>query len=62
MQELIHEAEELSKDEAHLQHNDRRLTRLGAILWVCRDVVDEVVEEQVHKPNPPDGRPEREHF
>lgn len=62
LQELVHEAEQLAKEESHLQHNDRRLTRLAAILWISRDVVDEVVEEQVIKPDPPEGRPEREHF
>jgi hypothetical protein len=61
MQELIQEAESLATEEVHCQFGDRRLTRLSAVLWVCRDVIDEVVEEQVHKPEPPEGRPNREH-
>jgi hypothetical protein len=64
LQRLIKEAEQLAKDEAHLQHNDRRLTRLSATLWVCRDVADEVVEQQVYHRDPPEskGRPDREHW
>lgn len=62
LQELIKEAEGLAKEEAHLQHQERRLTRLAACLWICRDVVDEVVEATIIAPDPPDGRPEREHF
>lgn len=64
LQGLIQEAEKLAKEESHLQHNDRRLTRLAAILWVCRDVADEVVEQQIHG-GPPEGegggRPKRDH-
>lgn len=62
LQEIIHEAEQLAKEESRLEHEDRRLTRLTAILWVCRDVADELVEH-LHNPDPPpEGRPDREHF
>lgn len=61
LRELITEAEKLAKQEAHLQHDDRRLTRLSAVLWIARDVADEVVEEQVMQADPPKGRAEREH-
>lgn len=54
LQALITEAEKLAKQEAHLQHDDRRLTRLAAVLWVCRDVADEVIEQQIHG-GPPEG-------
>lgn len=61
LQELIHEAESLAGEESRLQHHDRRLIRLTAMLWICRDVSDELVEA-LHKPiPPPEGRPEREH-
>lgn len=61
LRELIHEAELLATEESHLQHNERRLTRLSAVLWVCRDVADELVEH-LHNPEPPpEGRPDREH-
>lgn len=66
LQSLIKEAEELAKEEVHLQHNDRRLVRLAAILWVCRDVADEVVEQQIHQDRPENikegrGRLKRDH-
>lgn len=64
LQQLIQEAEKLAQEEAHLQYNDRRLTRLAAVLWVSRDVVDEVIEQQIHG-GPPEGegggRPKRDH-
>jgi hypothetical protein len=62
LQELIQEAESLGREESRSQHHDRRLTRLAAVLWVCRDVVDEIVEVTIIKPDPPEGRPEREHL
>jgi hypothetical protein len=62
LQDLIHEAQDLAQSEAHLQHQERGLTRLAAIMWVSRDVIDEVVEKQVHNPDPPEGRPQREHW
>lgn len=62
LQELIQEAESLAREESHLQHNERRLTRLAALLWIGRDVVDELVEPLHDDLNPPEGRPDREHF
>jgi hypothetical protein len=61
IQELVKEAEELAKEESRLQHNDRRLTRLAALMWLGRDMVDDVVEEIILKPEPPEGRQNREH-
>lgn len=61
LHQLIKEAERLATAEAHHQHNDRRLTRLAAVLWVCRDVADEIFEDQVVHVDQPEGRPEREH-
>lgn len=63
LQTLIKEAEELAREESHLQHNDRRLTRLTMVLWVCRDVIDEIAESDAYaEPPPPEGRPERDHY
>lgn len=61
LQELLREAESLATEESRLEHHDRRLTRLTAMLWICRDVLDELVEA-LHEPDPPERRPEREHW
>lgn len=61
LQELIREAESLAGEESRLEHHDRRLTRLAAMLWISRDVLDELVEA-LYQPSPPEGRSERDHW
>ena len=62
LQTLIHEAERLAKAECRLQHEDRCLVRLTTGLWICRDIVDEAVENTVMREEPPEGRADRPHL
>lgn len=62
--EHVREAERLAQQELHSSHGHRAICRMAAMLSICRDVADDLLEQalQGEQRQEQRGRPVRDHF